>query len=131
MTASEHPDGPYVRAPRRQGQRSGAHDDENIRDELSRILRRAQSVASSPRDDFVDGSASYDVASMVIIRLASLTERPEFAPWADVLSQQEITAIRATRNIAAHAGYAAMNDGLFWSAVTVTVPEIVERLLRR
>lgn len=68
---------------------------------------------------------------MVIIRLASLTERPEFSPWADVLTQKEIVAIRAARNIAAHAGYAAMNDDLFWSAVTVTVPEMIERLLSR
>ncbi|PCC44110.1 toxin-antitoxin system, antitoxin component domain protein [Brevibacterium aurantiacum] len=68
---------------------------------------------------------------MVIIRLASLTERSEFSPWAELLSSQEIAAIRATRNIAAHAGYAVMNDELFWEAVTVSVPEIVERLLNR
>ena len=68
---------------------------------------------------------------MVIIRLASLTERSEFEPWAQVLSQDEIAAIRTIRNITAHAGYAVMNDDLFWEAVTVLVPEIVERLLEQ
>lgn len=68
---------------------------------------------------------------MVIIRLASLTERSDFAPWAELLTPREIAAIRATRNIAAHAGYAVMDDDIFWRAVTFTVPEIVERLLNR
>lgn len=67
---------------------------------------------------------------MVIIRLASLTERSEFALWTEALTEEEIAAIRTTRNIAAHAGYAVMKDELFWEAVTELVPEIVERLLK-
>jgi hypothetical protein len=68
---------------------------------------------------------------MVVIRLASLLERPEFAARAEELSADEITAIKATRNIAAHAGYVGMNDDLFWAAVTIRIPEIVQRLLHR
>lgn len=67
---------------------------------------------------------------MVIIRLASLTERSEFALWTEALTEEEIAAIRATRNIAAYAGYAVMKDELFREAVTELVPEIVERLLK-
>lgn len=67
---------------------------------------------------------------MVVIRLAALLERPEFAVRAELLSTDEITAIKATRNIAAHAGYVGMNDDLFWAAVTIRIPEIVARLLR-
>lgn len=131
MIPREQSKDPYVRQPRRQRRRPVTHDDENIRGEISRILQRVQIVASSSRDDFADGSASYDIASMVIIRLASLTERSDFAPWAELLTPREIAAIRATRNIAAHAGYAVMDDDIFWRAVTFTVPEIVERLLNR
>lgn len=99
--------------PRRQAPKLSAHDEANIRDELRRIRNRVDFVASSKRDDFVDGPDSYDIASMVIIRLASLTERSEFTPWSQALSSDEIAAIRTIRNIAEHAGYAVMNDDLF------------------
>ena len=42
-----------------------------------------------------------------------MLERPEFAASAEVLSADEITAIKATRNAAPHAGNVDMNDGLF------------------
>lgn len=129
MNDEESPIKRFSPLPRRRAPKTSAHDEANIREELKRIRNRVDSVASSERDDFVDGSASYDIASMVIIRLASLTERSEFTPWAQALSQDEIAAIRTIRNIAAHAGYAVMNDDLFWEAVTEFVPEIVERLL--
>ncbi|NHN44929.1 toxin-antitoxin system, antitoxin component domain protein [Chryseoglobus frigidaquae] len=67
---------------------------------------------------------------MVVIRLAALLERSEFAPFAQSLTEDEITAIKATRNIAAHAGYVGINDDLFWVAVTARIPAIIERLLR-
>lgn len=129
--ASRPSDDPYVRQPRRHVGNSSGHDEENIRGELARILQRSQSVASSPRAEFADGSVAYDVASMVMVRLASLTERSEFAPWSELLTAQELTSIRAMRNIAAYAGYAAMDDDLFWEAVTELVPEVVKRLLCR
>ncbi|MGV2820971.1 hypothetical protein ABZX73_08835 [Brevibacterium casei] len=128
MTDSASAGDHFSAGQRRKGRRPAKFDEENIRDELTRILHRAQVVAESPRAEFADGSTSYDVASMVIIRLASLTERAEFGPWLDVLTPAEIASIRATRNIAAHAGYAAMNDELFWNAVTLRVPEIITRL---
>lgn len=121
-------DDPYPLKPRR-AKLSPDHDEENIRQELSQILRRAQSVASKPRDEFLEGTESYDVASMMMIRMASLIERPEFEPWAAVLTDDEINAIRTMRYIVAHAGYAAMNDDIFWISVTVQMPEIIERLL--
>ena len=131
MTGPDSSRHDYSAGRRRSRRNSPNFDRENIREELTRILQRAQAVASTPRHEFVDGAPSYDVASMVIIRLASLTERAEFGPWLDELTPMEVTAIRATRNIAAHAGYTAMNYEVFWNAVTVRVPEIIGRLLKR
>ncbi len=131
MTGSDSSRDDYSAGRRRSRRNNPNFDRESIREELTRILQRAQAVASTPRHEFVDGAPSYDVASMVIIRLASLTERAEFAPWLDELTPMEVTAIRATRNIAAHAGYAPMNNEVFWNAVTVRVPEIIGRLLKR
>lgn len=109
-----------------------AHTDaQNIRDELQRILHRCESVTVEGRESFSEGAPHYDVASMVVIRLAALLERPEFAARAQALSAEEIIAIKATRNIAAHAGYVGMNDDLFWAAVTIRIPEIVTRLLAK
>ena len=58
-----------------------------------------------------------------------MLERPEFAASAEVLSADEFTAIKATRSAAAHVGYVGMNDGLFWAAVTIRIPEIVRWFL--
>lgn len=131
MTDDESTSEGFTPLPRRRAPKISVHDEANIREELTRILNRAESVASSDRDEFVDGAASYDVASMVIIRLASLTERSEFTPWAQALTREELAAIRTTRNIAARAAYPKMNDEQFWEAVTVRVPEVIERLLKR
>lgn len=115
--------------PRSDGAHRDRTDRQNIRAELERILRRCTSVVAGGRETFSEGSAHYDVASMVVIRLAALLERSEFAPFAQSLTEDEITAIKATRNIAAHAGYVGMNDDLFWTAVTARIPSIVLRLL--
>lgn len=131
MTDDESAGGGFTPLPRRPALKTSAHDEANIREELRRIQIRAESVASHRRHDFVDGDASYDIASMVVIRLASLTERSEFAPWAQALTHDELAAIRTIRNSAAHAGYAVMDDDLFWEAVTVRIPEMIERLLKR
>ena len=130
MTGEESADARFSPLPRRKAPKVSVQDEANIREELTRILNRAESVASSERNEFFDGAASYDIASMVIIRLASLTERSEFGSWAQALTRDELAAIRTIRNIAAHAGYAVMQDELFWEAVTVRVPEIIERLLK-
>ncbi|MBW3070330.1 toxin-antitoxin system, antitoxin component domain protein [Actinomyces sp. 594] len=65
---------------------------------------------------------------MVIIRLAALFERPEFAPYLTAVTCEERLAISTTRNIAGNTGYRSMNDDLFWAAVTQRVPEILDRL---
>lgn len=115
--------------PRSDTARRSRTDAQNIRNELHRILRRCESVIDAGRESFTEGAPHYDVASMVVIRLAALLERPEFADLAERLTADEITAIKATRNIAAHAGYVGMNDDLFWAAVTIRIPAIVQRLL--
>lgn len=115
--------------PRRTAPAGSRHDTENALTELRAILRRIEIVRDAGRAAFADGQPAYDVASMVIIRLASLLERPELDMAHGPLSEDEVAAIRTTRNIAAHAGYRGMNDDLFWAAVTVRVPDIVRRLL--
>jgi hypothetical protein len=115
--------------PRSESDQRTHTDAQNIRDELERISRRCEIVTQSGRESFTEGVPHYDVASMVVIRLAALLERPEFSALAETLSADEITAIKATRNIAAHASYVGMNDNLFWAAVTTRIPEIVQRLL--
>lgn len=115
--------------PRSDTNRRARTDVQNIHDELQRILHRCESVIVEGRESFAEGAPHYDIASMVVIRLASLLERAEFASLAERLTADEVTAIKATRNIAAHAGYVGMNDDLFWAAVTVRIPAIVQRLL--
>lgn len=127
MTPAE--EGRFQPRPRKQPSSQHSHDSENFRTELQRILQRTEVVAAAGRDNFADGDPSYDIASMVIIRLAALLERSEFSASAAMLSDDELAAIRTTRNIAAHAGYGSMNDDLFWAAVTIRVPVIVTRLL--
>lgn len=131
MIAGRSSESRFSPPPRRPRDPLTSHDEENIRAELSRVLDRARNVASGNRDTFMEGSPSYDVASVAMIRLASLFERPEFDPWASILSGDEVAAIRTIRNIVAHAGYMAMDDDIFWEAVTMRVPEIVERLLKK
>ncbi|MEW1980660.1 antitoxin [Citricoccus sp. NPDC079358] len=124
-----HGEGRFQPRPRRAARRRAENDAENLRGELVRILRRTEIVSASERKDFSEGSPVHDVASMVIIRLAALLERPEFAISGRRLTSEETVAIRTTRNIAAHTGYVGMNDDLFWTAVTTRVPAIIHRLL--
>ena len=104
------------------------HDRENLDAELALIRDRIDVVIAHGREEFYDGAQAYDVACMVIIRLAALLERPEFEPHMEAITQQERLAIRTTRNIAAHTRYRSMNDDLFWLAVTQRVPAILDRL---
>ena len=107
------------------------HDRENLDAELALIRDRIDVVIAHGREEFYDGAQAYDVACMVIIRLAALLERPEFEPHMEAVTRQERLAIRTTRNIAAHTGYRSMNDDLFWRAVTQRVPAILDRLRGR
>ena len=101
----------------------------NLDAELELSRARIGIVVARGREGFRDGEETYDVACMVIIRLAALLERPEFAPHLTTITREERLAIRTTRNIAAHAGYRSMNDNLFWLAVTRRVPEILDRIV--
>lgn len=121
--------GSFTPAPRRRAQSRTANDQQNLRDELVRLRRRCDLVAASERAEFTEGAVQYDVASMIVIRLAALFDRSEAAALAALLTDDERIAIRATRNIAAHAGYAGMNDDLFWTAVTTRIPTLIDRLL--
>ncbi|RRJ86650.1 antitoxin [Gulosibacter macacae] len=115
--------------PRRETVSATSFDRANFRAELQRIQRRIDAVTATDRKDFAEGHPSYDVASMIIIRLAALLERTEFHDATQQLTLDEIAAIKTTRNIVAHAGYRGMNDDLFWAAVTVRVPKMLARLL--
>ena len=114
--------------PRRRRQTTNSHDRANLDAELALIRARIDTVTARGREDFHDGKETYDVACMVIIRLAALLERPEFEPHMEAVTRQERLAIRTTRNIAAHTGYRSINDDLFWLAVTQRVPAILDRL---
>lgn len=128
MTAKSN-ESSFTPRPRQASVQPSPTDTQNFRDELLRIHRRTTTLASSDRTEFTEGSPTYDIASMALIRLASLLDRPEFAHLTTLLTVDERAAIRATRNIAAHAGYVGMNDDLFWVAVTVRVPGMIQRLL--
>lgn len=115
--------------PRKVAENRTSNDTKNLRTELDRILRRTEIVAAGGRSAFAEGQPNYDVASMVIIRLASILERSEYRDSTELLTAAEASAIRATLNIVAHAGYGSMNDELFWNAVTIQVPVIIRRLM--
>ena len=114
--------------PRARQNASRLHDRENLDVELALIRDRIDVVVAHGREEFYDGAQAYDVACMVIIRLAALLERVEFMPYLVTISEDERRAIRTTRNIAAHAGYRSMDDSLFWVAITRRVPEILDRI---
>ena len=99
-------------APRPRRQVTNSHDRANLDAELELIRARIDTITARGREEFHDGQETYDVACMVIIRLAALLERPEFEPHMEAITQQERLAIRTTRNIAAHTGYRSMNDDL-------------------
>ena len=115
-------------APRPRRQATNSHDRANLDAELELIRARIDTVTARGREDFHDGKETYDVACMVIIRLAAFLEREEYAPYMDALTSPEKRALRTTRNIAAHSGYQNMDDQLLWTAVTRNVPDMIERL---
>lgn len=115
-------------APRAHRPATHSYERANLDAELELIRARIGIVVARGREGFHDGEEIYDVACMVIIRLAALLERPEFAPHLATITWEERLAIRTTRNIAAHAGYRSMDDDLFWLAVTRRVPEILDRI---
>lgn len=81
-----------------------------------------------PPDEFFDGSPEYEAACMVVIRLAAILERTDFAHAFEIVTDEEKRTIRTTRNIAAYAGCRSMNDELLYLAVTRRIPEIIKRV---
>ena len=61
----------------------------NLDAELELIRARIGIVVARGREGFRDGEETYDVACMVIIRLAALLERPEFAPHLTTITREE------------------------------------------
>mgnify|MGYP005810839021 CR=1 FL=1 len=96
--------------------------------ELDSISERVSRVVAAGRAAFVDGSASCDVASMAIIRLAGLFEVRRFGPFLLDVTQVEQRSIKATRQYAAHGGYREMDDDEFWHTIVTDLPTLVARL---
>lgn len=102
---------------------------EVLREELVRIERRIDDVITQGREEFTEGSDSYDRATVAILRLAALFEdEKRFAALLSVVTLDERRGITTTRNIAAHSGYGAMNTGIFWFTVTERLPEVIARI---
>lgn len=99
--------------------------------ELDLIDSRVRRVIEAGRADFFDGSASYDAASMAIVRLRALLDVTRFETFLGALTEDERRAINATRVVTAHAHYAVMDDEEFWSTVTRDVPDVLARLRAR
>lgn len=127
---SDHGQGFRAR-PRSASDERAANDEANARDELGAIRRRlSDRVIGTSRADFHDGSPSYDAASMALIRLAALLERPGAGTPPGGIDESERRAVAAMRSVVAHSGYGSMNDDAFWVTATTELPALVDRLLR-
>ncbi|MFD4422406.1 antitoxin [Agromyces sp. NPDC058484] len=96
--------------------------------ELAKIDQRLERVRQSDRNDFRDGSPTYDSASIAVVRLAGILERSESARAREVLTEEESRGLQTIRKIISHGGNADMNDEVFWSTVTTYLPGLVRRL---
>lgn len=79
------------------------------------------------RAAFTRNSPAYASGSMVVIRAAALFELREFDALLGDVPTDVVDAIRTIRNIAAHGGYRAMNDNVFWTTLTVHLPPYLEQ----
>lgn len=96
-----------------------------IRYELAKIMKRVGAVAGPGRHSFADGLETHDIASMAVIRLASVIERGDFAA---LLTVEEAAELAVVQKIAMDGGADAMDDDLLWIVVTQRIPAIVCRL---
>lgn len=115
---------------RRDGDVDGAPPAADVlREELDRIEHRVQHVIAHGRSSFVEGSESYDRATVAILRLAALFEQEKrFGRFLTEVTGEERRGITTTRNIAAHSGYGAMNADVFWRTITERLPNVVGRI---
>ena len=95
---------------------------------LDAIIERVGRVVAGGRTAFVDGSPTYDAASMAVIRLAGLFEVRRFGPFLAGVAPGEQRSIKTTRQYAALRGYREMDDDEFWDTVTIDIPGLVDRL---
>lgn len=102
---------------------------EVLADELDRISKRLARTEADGRDDFFEGSDSYDRAVVAVIRLTALFEdERRFGELLGEVTERERIGIRQTRNIAAHHGYASMDEETFWETATVDMPAFIAKL---
>ena len=132
----EERDGRFTVVPRqdtdaRLDEAAAARDAADFAQELDLIDSRVRRVVEAGRADFFDGSASYDAASMAVIRMRALLDVKRFEPFLGALTEAERRAINATRVVTAHAHYAVMDDQEFWYTVTRDVPDVLARLRAR
>jgi uncharacterized protein with HEPN domain len=121
--------GGFSPRPRSGAQARRAHDLDNFLIELGKVSKRLDDkVRSSHREDFHDGSASYDAASMAVVRIHGLLERSQNQRFRQLLTVTEQRALGTVRNIITHGGYATMDDESFWETATAHLPDVVRRL---
>jgi hypothetical protein len=97
--------------------------------ELEKIEGRLQSVQDQGRSAFSEGSASFDRATVAVLRLAALFEDDEqFVPLLASASDVERRGIAHTRNIAAHLGYASMDEETIWVTATRDMPAFIAKI---
>jgi len=102
---------------------------EVLADELDRISERLTRTEADGREAFFEGSDSYDRAVVAVIRLAARFEdERRFGALLGEVTERERMGIRQTRNIAAHHGYASMDEETFWETTTVDMPAFVAKL---
>ena len=126
---SEPPRSPqrFTRVPRPRGDTSrGAFSRAKFRDSLAAISTLHHHAVTGGRAAFTLDSPPYAAGSMVIIRMAALFETDEFADFVDATPELARRGIITMRNIAAHVGYRAMDDSVFWETLTTLIPPLLD-----
>lgn len=109
--------------PRSARKPEGEHPDALFEREFEKIVRRIRAVQDADRADFVDGSLSYDHATLVVLRLAAMLEPASpFSGRFEALGKDARRGIVTTRNILSHSGYGALDEDVFWRTVAVDIP---------
>lgn len=130
MTDGATPDSPrrFERIPRTERDESSTNIARaKLADRLEAIEAFLGHAVAGGRAGFTRNSPAYASGSMVVIRAAALFELREFDALLGDVPSDVIDAIRTIRNIAAHGGYRAMNDDVFWTTLTVHLPPHLEQ----
>jgi hypothetical protein len=96
--------------------------------ELDAIENRIEKVLERRRESFIEGSDTFDHASMAIIHLAALFEDERFVRLLTPVTDVERRGIATTRNVVAHRGYRTMDDERLWLTITTDVPDVLRRV---